>query len=136
MPQATSINTTATVVKLNDYRRPPPKRKRAQSFYEMYPVPFFDRKHRNSWAAKRSGNYGDDCEAGKVFARQFLATYTVGWHSLLQVIVMDMIRAGPPPERWRDGKAHSDGLVIGFMSVISDYVMLGLHQFGPPRGAA
>jgi hypothetical protein len=140
MSQADSINTTgnavSTVVQMSNYRSPPPKRKRVKSLYEKYPLPFFDRKQRNCWAIKGSGNYTVDCETGHRLAREFLASHdgTYGWQVLLQTIVMDMIRAGPPAERWPDGRTHTDGIVIGFMSVISSYVMAGLHEWGPPAG--
>jgi hypothetical protein len=130
--------TTGIVVKLSDYRQPAPKRKRRKSLYELYPLPFFDRKLRNCWAVKPSGDYGADIETGVELAKEFLASHdgTHGWHSLLQIIVMDMIREGPPAECWSNGKPHADGIVIGFMGIISNMVMVGLREFGPPPEAA
>ena len=31
---------------------------------------------------------------------------------------------------------HADGIVIGFMSIVSSAVMFGLAAYGPPSGAA
>jgi hypothetical protein len=134
MSKAQRKNTTgatvSTVVQMSDYRSPPPKRERVKSLYEKYPLPFFNRKKRCTWDIQRSGNYTADIETGVALAKEFLASNdgTNGWHSLLQSIVMDMIRAGPPAERWPDGRPHADGIVIGFMSVISTAVMVGLHR--------
>jgi hypothetical protein len=138
MSQANSIDTTGTILRLSDYRQPPPKRVRIKSQYEKYPLPFFNRKKRCTWDIQRSGNYRADCETGAALAKEFLASNdgTHGWHSLLQSIVTDMIRAGPPADLWPDGKPHSDGVVIGFIGIISSYVMAGLYNFGPPAGAA
>jgi hypothetical protein len=127
MPEANRVHSTppSIVVKLSDYRQPAPKRKRRKSLYELYPLPFFDRKQRNCWAVKPSGDYGADIETGVELAKEFLASHdgTHGWHSLLQSIVMDMIRKGTPAESWPDGK----GIVIGYKSEISSAVMKGLR---------
>jgi hypothetical protein len=132
MSQAKRKNTTgatvSTVVQMSDYRSPPPKRERMKSQYERYPLPFFNRKKRCTWDIQGSGNYGADIETGVALAKEFLASNdgTHGWHSLLQCIVMDMIRAGPPAGP--DGKRHTDGIVIGFMSMISSVMMVGLYE--------
>ena len=48
-----------------------------------------------------------------------------GWLALLQSIVADMIRAGANGE-WKDGRGKVNGVVIGFMSVISRAAAFGV----------
>jgi hypothetical protein len=112
------------VVRLSDYRPPPPKRQKVKSQYEKYPLPFFNGKDRCTWDVKPSGNYFADCETGHAFALEFLKTCdgTNGWASLMGCIVTDMILAGPPADLWPDGRPHSNGVVVGFMSVIGKAV--------------
>ena len=90
-----------------------PKQK---SFYELYPQAFFNRKKRLAWDVKPSGNYGVDCELGREYAQQFIASCdgTYGWGALLGPIVRDMIKSG-----------DESGLVVGFMQEISAAVMRG-----------
>src|SRR5260370_417464 len=57
------------IVQLSDYRTPPPKKARQKSQYELYPLPFFNRKERCTWAVKPTGNYSADCETGRPVAR-------------------------------------------------------------------
>ena len=106
------------VVRLDDYRPQVPKTVRRKSFYQLYPMPFFDRKRRCSWNVTPTGNYTADCEMGRAFAIEFLKSCdkTCGWQSLLQVIVADMIRAGTD-------EAGVNGVVIGFMGVIGSAVV-------------
>jgi hypothetical protein len=47
--------------------------------YELYPLPFFNAEARSTWVVE----FLKSCDGA------------VGWSSLLQVIVADMIRAGP-----------------------------------------
>ena len=86
-------------------------------------MPFFNRKDRNSWDIKPTGNYTTDCETGTAFAIEFLksADKTVGWASLMQHIVADMIRAGTDGAH-NDGTPKVNGIVIGFMGVIGSAV--------------
>jgi hypothetical protein len=97
------------VVQLNDYRPPAPKKVKQKSFYELYPMPFFNRKKRCSWDVIPSGDYSADCETGRAFAIEFLKSCdgTCGWASLMGVITRDMIKAD-----------DRSGIVIGFMRVV------------------
>jgi hypothetical protein len=97
------------IVRLDDYR-PRPKRRKQKSLYELYPMPFFNRKKRCTWDISPTGNYAADCETGKAFAIEFLKSCdkTNGWASLMASITSDMIRAG----------GERSGIVVGFMSVI------------------
>lgn len=107
------------IVQLSDYRTPPPKKARQKSQYELYPLPFFNRKERCTWAVKPTGNYSADCETGRTFAIEFLKSCdgSAGWASLMAHIVTDMINAGTAG-RWPDGRPQGNGIVIGFMGVI------------------
>jgi hypothetical protein len=120
---------SAKIVKLRPVR----------SLYELYPLPFFDAENHNTWAVRPSGDYGADCETGKKFAIKFLATCdgTNGWRALLQFIVGDMIRAGPT--KGSRGRPSIDGVTVGFLSIIGDFVATGLlllPSLKPPPGAA
>ena len=99
-----------------------PKKRRPVSQYELYPLPFFDRKRLLTWAIEPSGRYTEDCETGRALAIEFLRSNdgTVGWTTLLGQIVTDMINAGPRAERWPNGRPHANGLVIGFMKVLGE----------------
>jgi hypothetical protein len=113
----------SNVVKFKDYLPPPPRRqrrKRQKSQYELYPLPFFNRKTRCTWDVKPTGDYVTDCETGKAYALEFLKSCdgTVGWTSLLPQIVSDMISAGPQEPPLPGGFQNPGGIVIGFMSVI------------------
>lgn len=101
-----------------------PKRSRAASAFDLYPLPFFDRtapmKNKAPWTDKRwwsvkgSGNYSEDCERGREYAQAFLQSCdgTVGWSTLLSSIVIGMIGDH------RRSLKHK-GLVVGFTSEIS-----------------
>ena len=56
-PRRTASKNTqpANVVKLSDYRKPLPKRKKGESVYELYPLPFLNRKRRCMWDVVRMG---------------------------------------------------------------------------------
>jgi hypothetical protein len=117
---------TGALIRLSDYRAPPPKRARVQPFHKKYPMPFFEPRKSggiNAWNVSPSGNYAEDCKTGNAFAIQFLKSCdkTYGWQSLLQVIVADMIRAGTDGE-FPNGYPKINGVVIGFMSVIGSAV--------------
>jgi hypothetical protein len=88
---------------------PFPKKRAGKSFYELYPMPFFDVSTRNSWAVQDC-EYSKDLDTGKDYATQFLLSNdgTAGWSTLLGGIVRDMVLSG-----------DTSGLVIGFMRVIS-----------------
>lgn len=107
MSQAESVNitnlSTAKVLRLQ-------KKRAGKSFYELYPMPFFDASACSSWTVQPTGDYSKDIKTGKDYATQFLLSNdgTVGWSTLLGGIVRDMVRSG-----------DTSGLVIGFMSVIS-----------------
>ena len=114
-----------TVVQLDSYRskpRPAP-RQRSRSQYKRYPLPFFNADTLNTWAVQASGDYEADIVTGRHYAIEFLKTAdgTVGWTSLLPAIVADMIRAGPSGT-WGDGSPKVNGVVVGFMGVISKAV--------------
>lgn len=87
-----------------------PKRKGGKSFYDLYPMPFFDKSRRCCWAVQPTGDYRKDLDTGRDYAVQFLSSCdgTVGWSTLLGSIVCDISRSG-----------DTSGLVIGFMRVIS-----------------
>jgi hypothetical protein len=113
----------SNVVQFKDYLPPRPRqqrRKRQKSQYELYPLPFFNRKTRCTWDVKPTGDYVADCKTGNDYGLQFLKSCdgTVGWTSLLAQIVSDMIKAGPQGTTFADGSQNPGGLVIGFMSVI------------------
>lgn len=96
-------------------------------------MPFFNVDERLAWDVRPTGEYGVDCETGRDYARQFLASCdgTWGWSALLPKIVHDMARGGT-----RTNKGHN-GVIIGFMGVITDCVMLALRdRDGMPGGAA
>jgi hypothetical protein len=92
---------------------------RQKSLYEIYPLQFFDRETRNMWAVQPTGDYENDCETGKKYARQFLNLNdgTPGWSSLLRGIVGGMVRAGPD-KIWPDGEAKLNGIAIGFLTTV------------------
>ena len=130
MPRRTASKTQpANVVQLNDYRTPPPrrpKRKKGESIYELYPMPFFNRKERCTWEVAPTGNYTADCETGHAFAIEFLKTCdgTWGWAALVRWIVLDMIKAGP----------ETNGIIVGSMGVIGD--VLAMMMTRPGQGGA
>src|SRR5436309_36224 len=69
------------VIQLSDYRKPPPPRKKCKSQYDLYPMPFFNKKRRCTWDVKPSGDYGLDFKTGQSFAIEFLRTsnHSCGW---------------------------------------------------------
>jgi hypothetical protein len=111
-PRRTASKNTqpANVVKLSDYRKPLPKRKKGESVYELYPLPFLNRKRRCMWDVTPTGAYTADCETGEAFGIEFLKTCdgTYGWVAFVRWVVLDMIRAGP----------ETNGIIVGFMGVI------------------
>jgi hypothetical protein len=123
------------IVQLASYR-PKPKRSRVAPFYRTYPMPFFARASRKNntppsfWMVKPTGSYGKDCKKGEALAIKFLSSCdgTYGWLALLPAIVTDMIEAGPREETWPNGKPKTNGIVIGFMSVISKAAALGVAR--------
>jgi hypothetical protein len=95
------------------------KRRKPVTQYDKYPLPFFDKKNRLTWSVKPTGDYFADCETGRSYARQFLASCdgTDGWASLLYQIVSGIVRTGPE-KRWKDGGVACGGIVVGFMGEI------------------
>jgi hypothetical protein len=119
----------ANVVRLTDHQRKP----RLKSQYDLYLLPFFNAESRSTWAVQSTGNYTEDCQLGRRYAIEFLKTCdgTVGWSSLLQQIVADMIRAGPSGS-WADGHPKINGIVIGFMGTIGCALTITLQsRLGP-----
>ena len=94
---------SATIVQLGEYLPPRQQRspRRKRHLYELYPLPFFNRRSANgnpsTWDVKPTGDYAVDWETGRQYALEFLRTCdgTIGWGMLLSSIVADMIRAGP-----------------------------------------
>lgn len=111
------------VVQLFDHREPQVKSPQVKSQYERYPLPFFDAARLSTWAVKPTGRSSEDL--GRAYAAEFLKSCdcTEGWRTLLAVIVGDMIRAGSSGN-FADGTAKIDGVVIGFMSMISEALIL------------
>ena len=119
----------ANIVQLADYRTPPskrPKRKKGESVYELYPMPFFNVRKRCLWDVAPTGNYTADCETGHAFAIEFLKSCdgTWGWAALVRWIVLDMIKAGP----------ETNGIIVGFMGVIGDALATVMTR--PGQGGA
>lgn len=90
---------------------------RGPSQFELYRLPFFDPNAplaKRCWTVAPTGNYTADCDTGTAYAIAFLRRCdgTHGWRSLLPAIVASMI------ESKEDGRQHSNGIVIGFMSTI------------------
>ena len=104
------------------------KRTRTQSQYDLYRLPFFDKARRLTWATMPSGDYRADCELGREYARQFLASCdgTIGWNTLLAQIVGDIVRIGPS-RKWPDGGVSCGGVAVGFFAEISR--TLALSEF-------
>ena len=81
-------------------------------------LPFVFTPHsggRDFWRVATTGSYAQDCNVGKVFAREMLEYMEadVLGPSILVWVVREMIKKGPPD-------AGNDGLVVGFISAIGD----------------
>jgi hypothetical protein len=114
------------VIQLSDYRKQPqspPPREKQRSQYDLYPMPFFNKKRHCTWDVTPTGDYGLDFNTGQAFAIEFLRSNdkTYGWASLMACIVSDMIRAGATG-KYRDGSLKVNGIVVGFMAVIGGAV--------------
>jgi hypothetical protein len=110
-----------------------PKR-RPPSQYELYQLPFFDRKQHLTWAVKPTGKYSADYATGRAFAIKFLKSCddTVGWLTLLGQITRDMIKVESMNDRWSDGTLRVSGLVSGFMRQISEVLCVAaMERAGP-----
>lgn len=96
------------------------------SQYDRYPLPFFNAAACCTWAIKPTGDYAADCATGHRYGLAFLQTCdgTYGWGTMLGQIVADMIRAGTSGT-FADGRPKVNGVVIGFMRVISEAAMVG-----------
>jgi hypothetical protein len=112
------------IIQLSDYRKPAltlpqPARKKSKSQYDLYPMPFFNKKRRCTWDVTPTGDYTADYRTGRSFAIEFLRSNdkTYGWASLLPQIVSDMIRAGPSGT-FANGEPKVDTIVMGFIQVI------------------
>jgi len=123
-PRTTAAGEGARIVMLH----PPQK-----SCFDLYPLVFFDRQHeRRFWCVEPTGDYGTDCEAGRALGLAFLQSCdrTHGWCALLGWIVADMISAGKP------ATVHqSNGLIVGFMSVLSTAIAAGASIVTDMEGA-
>jgi hypothetical protein len=114
------------VIQLSDYRKPPPPpqpRQKRKSQYDLYPMPFFNKKRRCTWDVTPTGDYSADFKTGQDFAIKFLRTSdkTNGWATILPQIVAEMIGAGTCGA-WGDGRPKVNGIVIGFMNTIGGAV--------------
>lgn len=91
-----------------------PGRKKGQSVYEKYQLPFFDKKRLITWAVEPTGNYQEDFEKGVAFAIELLKSndQTHRWEALVSWIISDMVRAGPTGQRY--GRPEVNGIVTGF----------------------
>jgi hypothetical protein len=108
-------------------KRKRPRRARVKSVFELYPMPFFNfdrRAQRRFWAVTPTGDYWADCKTGHHYGIEFLRSCdgTVGWSALVRWILLDIARAGSDDGAWPDGGLKSNGIVIGFLGVISDAV--------------
>lgn len=91
-------------------------RQKGESYWDRYPLPFFNLKKRSFWEVNPTGNYETDCVTGKMYATQFLQSCdgTDSWAHLPVHIVADMIRAGFA-DKDALGKPRADGIVVAFM---------------------
>lgn len=99
--------------------------------YELYPLPFLNRKKRCCWDVKPTGDYAADCTTGEAFAVELLKTCdgTYGWAAFVRWIILDMIKAGPSGV-FADGSPKTNGIVVGFMGVIGSAVAAGIRHPG------
>jgi hypothetical protein len=125
------------VVQLDAYRDSP---KKIRPFHKRYPMPFFKGQSRklktrpSYWRIEPTGNYGKDCKRGAALAVRFLKSCdgTYGWIYLLPAIVADMVRAGPTGCN-PNGEPAVNGLIIGFMEVISKAAAVSTRHIDPAR---
>ena len=127
------------VIQLDDFREPSPKRAKVKPFNQTYPMPFFESRKGggiNAWNVEPSGNYSEDIATGEAYAMQFLKSFdgSYGWHALLPAIVSDMIGAGAKG-KYANGQPKTDGVVLGFMSVIAAVVCSDLERRDMPNRA-
>jgi hypothetical protein len=115
------MSAQGNVVRIKDHLPPRPRRQRQKSLYELYPLPFFDRKRRCTWAIEPTGRYEEDYAKGRLYGLEFLQTCdgTVGWSVLLSNIVSDMICAGPRGS-FPNGDPKVGGITLGFMRTIGE----------------
>ena len=75
------------IIQLRDHLTP--RRERRKSLYELYPLPFFNRKAHCTWDVAPTGDYFTDCQTGRGYAIEFLRTCdgTDGWSMLIGHIV-------------------------------------------------
>ena len=114
MSKAKRINTTTR--KAKSLKAKPA----SQSLFDLYPLPFFNKRTKSCWDPKHTGDYAKDCETGEDLGRQFLQTAdgTSCWANIIGWIVADMIRAGADrPRRGRTWRPIN-GVVVGFMATI------------------
>ena len=87
------------------------------------------------WLVASTGRYGEDCEAGRALAAEYLAYIgeqpTVGNASLLTCIVRDMIDQAKAGSGW-------SGVHAGFLRQINEYAMAAARVIhaGSKGGAA
>lgn len=103
-----------------------PTRKKGQSVYDKYQLPFFDKKRLLLWAVEPTGNHEADYKKGVAFAIELLKSndQTFGWEALVSWIVGDMVRAGYT-EQWKDGRPMINGIVTGFARTIGRALAIG-----------
>jgi hypothetical protein len=108
--------TASNVVQLH---KRAPRRRKGESQWELYPLPFFNLEKRSLWDVRPTGDYGKDCETGRAYAIEFLNSCdgTACWAHLLPQIVGDMIRAGPV-DKDAPGGSYPGGIVVAFMLAI------------------
>jgi hypothetical protein len=106
--------------------RTKPARKKGQSVYDKYQLPFFDKKRLLLWAVEPTGDHEQDFKRGVAFAIELLKSNdrTFGWEALVSWIVGDMVRAGYT-EQWKDGRPMINGIVTGFARTIGRALAVG-----------
>jgi hypothetical protein len=105
-----AAETAASVQRRLPERKPPSK-------YELYPLPFFDKKQLSTWAVKPTGKYSADYATGRAFAIELLKSCdrTIGWTTLLGQIARDMIEVESVNDRGPGATPRASGIVSGFM---------------------
>jgi hypothetical protein len=132
--------TAARIVKLSAHRKQREKKQHAArpqqpSFYELYPMRFFDADRRSAWAVQPTGDYSEDRRTGEAYFKEFLKSCdgSILWPIVLQRIVADMIGQGYRAEH-ADGTRRCDGIVDGFMHSVGQMLSL-MHLLKGEPGA-
>jgi hypothetical protein len=96
----------------------PNRRKKGTSVFDLYPLPFLDRKAEHPfWNVESTGSYTKDCALGQQLAIELFLTCdrTIGWVAFLRWIILDMIAAGPA--------SHTKGIQVGFLGEVARAVV-------------